>query len=137
MMSENLIAELGLLRLVPKKLSSEHPIEVVKQTLSDSQQKESPKVKPSKPEKTSEKIDKNEFRLLVKMLQAIKHDCQYDLIIYDGTFVKYKLPKLTLVFNDITLPDSEDTINLSSLADLISNPQLKRPVWEKLKTIKV
>jgi hypothetical protein len=81
-------------------------------------------------------LDKHEFRLLVNMLKAIGHDCQYDHVSYDGREVRYQLDQLTLVFNDLNQPDDARLMNLASLADIISNPQLKRPVWEKLKTLK-
>ena len=80
-------------------------------------------------------LDKDQFRLLVKMLQAIGHDCTFDQISHDGQTVVYQHPRKTLVFNDINLADTKQIINLSSLSDLLSKPELKRPVWEKLKTI--
>ncbi len=81
------------------------------------------------------KLDKNEFRLLVKMLQAINHACQFDAIEYDGQVVRYQHPKKTLVFDDINAPDNNQVMNLSSLADILKYPETKRPVWEKLKTL--
>ena len=84
---------------------------------------------------TINKIDKNEFRLLVKMLKAINIDCQFDHIEYHHDSVKYHLPNITLVFNDIALTDDAKTMNLCSLKDLLHKPELKRPVWEKLKTL--
>jgi hypothetical protein len=81
-------------------------------------------------------LDKHEFRLLVNMLKAIGHDCRYDHISYDGQVVRYRLGQLTLVFNDLEQTDDAQHMNLASLADIISNPQLKRPVWEKLKSLK-
>jgi hypothetical protein len=80
-------------------------------------------------------LDKHEFRLLVNMLKAIGHDCQYDHISYDGKQVKYRLDSLTLVFNDLSLTDDAQHMNLASLTDIIRDPKLKRPVWEKLKTL--
>ena len=80
-------------------------------------------------------LDKHEFRLLVNMLKAIGHDCQYDHISYDGEQVKYRLDSLTLVFNDLSLTDDAQHMNLASLTDIIRDPRLKRPVWEKLKTL--
>ena len=81
------------------------------------------------------KIDKNEFRLLVKMLKAINIDCQFDHIEYHHNCVKYHLPNITLVFDDIALTDDSKTMHLCSLKDLLLKPELKRPVWEKLKTL--
>ena len=81
-------------------------------------------------------LDKHEFRLLVNMLKAIDHECQYDHMQYDGVEVRYQLGPLTLVFNDLNAPDDHKHMNLASLADIIQNPELKRPVWEKLKTLK-
>lgn len=126
MLSNKLIDELGLLRLVPKHQASNHKEKT--ETVEASEQ--------ITPETTAPKLDKHEFRLLVKMLQAINHDCQYDHLEYDGTTVKYHLPNKTLVFNDINHADDAQTMNLSSLTEIINNPNLKRPVWEKLKTLK-
>ena len=126
MLSNKLIDELGLLRLVSKQQAINHKetadtVEVVEQVTTET---------------TAPKLDKHEFRLLVKMLQAINHDCQYDHLEYDGTSVKYHLADRTLVFHDINQPDDKQTMNLSSLTDIINNPNLKRPVWEKLKKLK-
>lgn len=130
MLSNKLINELGLLRLVPKQnavsdLTVEQP--VVQEVIETSE---------ATSNINNDKLDKHEFRLLVKMLQAIDHECQYDHMEYDGSVVKYQLPSITLVFGDINNPDNDDTMNLSSLADIIANPALKRPVWEKLKQLK-
>ena len=129
MFSNRLIDELGLLRLVSKQV---HQAQRNNET-PQSNQAVSAVVDPE-PEAT-EKLDKNEFRLLVKMLQAINHECQYDHIDYDGSMVKYRLHNKTLIFNDINQTDDANTMNLSSLHDLINQPELKRPVWEKLKTL--
>lgn len=120
MLNEQLINELGLMHLRHKN------------SISDAE----PQAEPAPPAaQTQPKLDKNEFRLLVKMLQAINHDCQYDAIAYDGQVVKYQHPKKTLVFQDINLPDNQQVMNLSSLADILKYPETKRPVWEKLKTL--
>jgi hypothetical protein len=126
MLSDKLIDELGLLRLVSKQQAINH-----KETTETVEA-----VEQAPTETTAPKLDKHEFRLLVKMLQAINHDCQYDHLEYDGTTVKYHLADRTLVFHDINQPDDKQTINLSSLTDIINNPNLKRPVWEKLKQLK-
>jgi hypothetical protein len=124
MYSERLTKELGLLSLVSKTAINSTNIEANHEIIETTQTSE-----------TEAKLDKSEFRLLVKMLQAIKVECQYDQIEYDGNVVNYHLPKTTLVFNNIDLPDDAQTINLSSLTDLLQKPELKRPVWEKLKTL--
>ncbi len=126
MLSNRLIDELGLLRLTTKQAQQNNETP-------QSNQAVSAVVEPEP--QAAEKLDKNEFRLLVKMLQAIKHECQYDHIDYDGSTVKYSLSNKTLVFNDINQPDDANTMHLSSLHDLINQPELKRPVWEKLKTL--
>ncbi|MCB1583606.1 MAG: hypothetical protein KDI92_11120 [Xanthomonadales bacterium] len=130
MLSNRLIDELGLLRLVPKQSQQNQLAQTIEQATTATTLQTG-----SFPEQSSEKLDKHEFRLLVKMLQAIGHDCQYDHIAYDGTVVKYQLPNKILVFHDISSPDNNDTMHLASLADIIANPTLKRPVWEKLKTL--
>ncbi|VAW45973.1 hypothetical protein MNBD_GAMMA02-284 [hydrothermal vent metagenome] len=140
MLTDRLITEIGLLKLQAKNLNT---------SPSSPQQPHEPAtiqaesaIEPQQPVKAvadnrmdEVKLDKNEFRLLVKMLQAIGHQCTYDHINYDGHTVTYQHPKKTLVFNDITLADTNQSINLSSLSDLLSNDQLKRPVWEKLKEL--
>ena len=139
MISNQLINELGLLNLVSKHNKSSQLADSV------NHQPDTNEIEPQAVNRQenaiesntnpSEKMDKNEFRLLVKMLQAINHECQYDHIEYNGKTVKYNLNSTTLVFNDINVPDAEKTINLSSLSDLLRQPNLKRAVWEKLKTI--
>lgn len=81
------------------------------------------------------KLEKNEFRLLVKILQAIGHDCVFDKIVHKSGQVIYHHPKKALVFDDINTVDDKQTMHLSSLKDMNSNPKLKRAVWEKLKTL--
>lgn len=130
MLTDQLIQQLGLLKLVPKGTqdsiqSKQQAPETVTST----------PTKPAVPEADSVHFDKNEFRLLVKMLQAINHDCQYDLLKHEAGKVTYHYPNKTLVFDDINAPDSEQVMNLCSLTDLLHNPALKRPVWEKLKTL--
>ncbi|TDR20776.1 hypothetical protein [Marinicella litoralis] len=142
MFSNQLIEELGLLKLVVKNNQhevSQQTIDVVVEVETGSAEKASHTDKvelETHHEPIHEKLDKNEFRLLVNMLKAIEHDCQYDFIEYDGQSVKYKLPSMTLVFADINQADDHSTMNLSSLKDILSQPELKRPVWEKLKTLK-
>ncbi len=133
MFTERLINELGLLKLQAKNSSKQTA--TLTAPKSDSTKADTEQRTPTKPDMDVVKLDKNEFRLLVKMLQAIKHDCVYDQIHFDGQVVSYEHPKKTLVFNDINLADSDQIMNLSSLKDLINEPALKRPVWEKLKQI--
>lgn len=142
MFSKQLLDEMGLLNLKHK-----HSISVDVANIDNDTENETAALNPQSEERSDNhseeqagtnqqtNLDKNEFRLLVKMLQAIDHDCVYDNISYDGKFATYKLPKRTLVFKDINLPDDDITMNLCSLSDLITNPKLKRPVWEKLKTL--
>ncbi len=128
MYSESLMQALGLLNLQHKSQVHNEPTQQVVST--------SIKAADSTSSDAIPKLDKNEFRLLVKMLQAIGHKCQFEDILYDGQYVQYKHPKTILYFKDISLPDSDSVINLSSLSDLLSNDSLKRPVWEKLKSLK-
>ncbi|WP_154222428.1 hypothetical protein [Marinicella rhabdoformis] len=93
---------------------------------------ESAMPKPAMPKPT---LEKNEFRLLVKILQAIGHECVFNHITYKGKAVHYAHPKKTLIFDDITVKDDADKMHLSSLQDMNDQPQLKRAVWEKLKTL--
>jgi len=132
MYPNKLITELGLLPLVRKQQQQT----TVKPTASEPTTTNESNQAPPQKEQHNQKIDKNEFRLLVKMLQAIQHECQFDHIQYDGQKVSYKLPNITLIFHDIHIQDDDQTMNLSSLSDILKHPELKRPVWEKLKTIK-
>ncbi len=131
MLTDRLINELGLL-----KLQSKHCTHNSSEILADLEavQEQPPKAPPVK--QAADKLDKSEFRLLVKMLQAIGHECQYDNIAIGDGAVTYHHPIKTIIFNDINLPDSRQIMNLSALADLLANEQMKRPVWEKLKTLK-
>ncbi len=124
MLSDQLINDLGLLHLRPKshKTAETQPVSAARPG-----EAPTPKSQP--------KLDKSEFRLLVKMLQAINHACEYDAIDYDGQIVKYKHPNKTLVFHDINTSDNDDVMNLTSLTDLLKFPETKRAVWEKLKTL--
>ncbi|MCF6300089.1 MAG: hypothetical protein L3J52_03065 [Proteobacteria bacterium] len=81
-------------------------------------------------------IGKAEFRLLVKMLQAIGHDCQHDNITNKGDHIIYQHPAKTLIFKDHTLTDNTTTMYLASLTNMLEQPELKRPVWNKLKLLK-
>ncbi len=138
MYSISLIKELDLLCLKQKQTNNSTTTPIQKSTQEQILKQVSAATSSSeKRAQVSEqkKLDKNEFRLLVKMLKAINHDCVYDAINYDGRTVTYQYSNKTLVFGDITIPDTNQTINLSSLSDLLTNNQLKRPVWEKLKTL--
>ena len=136
MLTDRLIDAMGLLKLQAKgntqpKSDRQATVIADKSTAIPAQ------IKKAKPHSMDVvKLDKSEFRLLVKMLHAIDHECTYDHISFDGHTVTYQHPKKTLVFNDITLPDTQQLLNLSSLSDLLSDPALKRPVWEKLKSLK-
>lgn len=134
MLTDRLIDAMGLLKLQAK---GSHQSNQDEQDKAETATATPAAVTTAKPDKMDVvKLDKSEFRLLVKMLQAIDHECTYDHISFDGHTVTYQHPKKTLVFNDITLPDSQQILNLSSLSDLLSDPALKRPVWEKLKSLK-
>ena len=80
-------------------------------------------------------LEKNEFRLLVKILQAIGHECVFDQIEHKNNQVIYHHPSKDLVFADIAVNDTQQTMHLSSLQDMNQQPALKRAVWEKLKTL--
>ncbi|MFC3193100.1 hypothetical protein ACFODZ_02485 [Marinicella sediminis] len=135
MFSARLIDALGLIPMQRKgqAVVVSNPTEQPTQSAMTTQ----PQDKPVATSADTPQLDKHEFRLLVNMLKAIGHDCQYDHIKYDGHEVRYQLHELTLVFNDINQADDSQHMNLSSLTDIISSPALKRPVWEKLKTIQV
>ncbi len=144
MITDRLVDALGLLRLQAKPSTSKPhhntaASPIVKTAATPQQAQPLPQTKPAdeSPGSAVGKLDKDQFRLLAKMLQAINHDCTYALISYDGHAVTYQHPKKSLVFNDVNLPDSQQIMNLSSLSDLLAKPALKRPTWEKLKTLLV
>jgi hypothetical protein len=133
MFSSRLINELGLIPLVKKgSRTANEPTHGSPTTHNNASHATEPQAETTT---AVTQIDKNEFRLLVKMLKAINIDCQFDHIEYHHDSVKYHLPNITLVFNDIALTDDAKTMNLCSLKDLLHKPELKRPVWEKLKTL--
>jgi hypothetical protein len=133
-LSPRLIDSLGLIPMRLKGGTAEQPQTTPTPSAAEVTE---PAVKAAPTTRTEQppQLDKHEFRLLVNMLKAIGHECQYDHIRYDGHEVRYQLDQLTLVFNDLHATDDDEHLNLASLADIIKNPQLKRPVWEKLKTI--
>ncbi len=141
MFTDRLINEMGLLKLRPKNTSTSCDVKQPVKTVAVTNSEPNPTIQEQPIEAQIHnsmkevKLDKNEFRLLVKMLQAIGHQCTYDNINYDGKTVTYQHPQKTLAFNDITLPDTDQNMNLSSLKDLLLDATLKRPVWEKLKTL--
>ena len=80
-------------------------------------------------------LDKNEFRLLVNMLKAIQHDLQADQLYIENGVLMYPIKGITLVFDDVNQPDTAERLQLASLKKLLQEPAVKRPVWEKLKTL--
>lgn len=130
MFTDRLIHQLGLLPLRLKQPTPHNAHELL-DSLNDVTEA-TVNTAPAEPPK----LDKNEFRLLVKMLQAIGHECQYDAMTYDGTVVTYQHPHKSLVFDDIKRADTDQVMNLSRLSDLLLDEALKRPVWEKLKTLR-
>lgn len=82
-------------------------------------------------------LNKNQFRLLVKMLQAIDHQFDQNQLSHIGkNIIRYSMTNKVLIFDDVHNPDTNNEIHLSNLDDMISQPQLKRPVWEKLKKLR-
>ena len=141
MLTDRLINEMGLLKLQAKNklTSNDNTAHVAKTTINDSAQTEKSEAQQEQPDPSNEmkevKLDKNEFRLLVKMLQAIGHECVYDNIGYDNQIVTYKYKEKSLIFNNINHQDTDSLMNLSQLGDLITDTSLKRANWEKLKTL--
>ncbi len=105
-----------------------------KQNLSHLQEEGHP-LQAETPQQAAPILDKNELRLLVKILQAIGHDCDYQAIQLNGHIHEYQHPTKTLRFDDVNLPDDDAIMHLAPLSAMIQQPQLKRPVWEKLKTL--
>ena len=86
-------------------------------------------------EPTPVQLNKDEFRLLVKMLQAVNHELQADLLRLENNVLTYPMALKTLIFDDVNKPDTEDQLHLASLKLLLNDPAVKRPVWEKLKSL--
>lgn len=80
-------------------------------------------------------IDKNEFRLLAKMLDAIQHKMDSSLLSIKNGVTLYDHPNKQLIFDDVNKSDTDQAMHLAPLSAMIQQPQLKRPVWEKLKTL--
>src|SRR5690554_3494497 len=127
---KQLASALGLLNLVHKQnLVSDSNDKSLETNQSDSIQAE-----PAVPIK--HELDKEELRLLVKMLKAIGHTCEHKRISIQNNITHYLLGKTTLIFDGVNHKDSPSTLHLSPLSDMQTNPDLKRPTWEKLKTLK-
>ena len=55
--------------------------------------------------------------------------------IFKDSVVIVTLNKLQLVFNDVSLNDDSNTINLAKISDMLIKPELKKYTWFKLKDL--
>ncbi len=102
---------------------------ISKQPYKDSKTKKQPSIIPQPI------LEKNEYRLLAKMLAAINHQLNPEKLSLEKNIVLYQHPNKTLIFDDVNIEDDNQLMHLTPLTTMIQQPQLKRPVWEKLKTL--
>lgn len=127
-MMNQLIKELGILPLVPNQTKSG-----LSQPINDRAQKQAETTVSNKPD---EQLNKEELRLLVKILKAIGHSCEHQHInIRDGV-THYQFNGTSLVFDDVNKSDHDRIMHLSPLSLMLKDPNQKRPTWEKLKALK-
>ncbi|MCX7544110.1 hypothetical protein [Marinicella gelatinilytica] len=125
---KQLADELGILPL-------RHKHSVLTQKPSTKQPETATQAKPDKPHK-KDVLNKEELRLLVKILKAIGHTCEHQNIkIIDG-ITRYQLNDITLIFDDVNTADTSTERHLSPLSHMLKDPEQKRPTWEKLKNLK-
>jgi len=82
-----------------------------------------------------QQLNKEEMRLLVKILKAIGHTCEHQYITIQQGITHYQLNNTTLIFDDVSQSDETQTIHLSPLSTMLKDPNQKRPTWEKLKAL--
>ena len=133
-LNHELQQHLGLVQLRPKTLMK---TEVKSPEVSSAEAPitKKPEQDLSAPIQDKPLLEKDELRLLVKILQAIGHECVHSSIIEAHGEIHYLHPNKTLVFSNLEKPDDQQFMYLAKLSDIITQPQLKRPVWEKLKTL--
>ena len=96
-----------------------------------------PSYKPvnSKEQPHNPTLNKEELRLLVKILKAIGHTCEHRHIRLKDGITHYQFNNITLVFDDVHKADEDRIMHLSPLSLMLKDPGAKRPTWEKLKTL--
>ena len=125
---KQLAEELGILPLVRKHVDAtpSHPDKTPKT-----------KVTSKAPQKNAkENLNKEELRLLVKILKAIGHTCEHQHIKIKDGITHYQLNHTSLIFDDVCKEDKDQIIHLSPLSLMLKDPEQKRPTWEKLKALK-
>lgn len=91
---------------------------------------------PPKSTQTPLVLKPEEMQLLTNILQAKNLDINMlKLQVLDNGVVSVKTHNLQLLFNDVTLQDTNDTVNLAKLADMLYAPELKKHTWFKLKQL--
>ena len=127
-MMKQLSEELGILNLVRKNTQHNHT-----KITSDTDTQSIPA---SSSKKIELNLNKDEIRLLVKILKAIGHTCEHQNITVKNGITHYQYNHITLIFDDVKKPDENTVIHLSPLSTMLNDPSQKRPTWEKLKTLK-
>ncbi len=125
---KQLAEELGILPLVRKHVDAtpSHPDKTPRT-----------KVTSKAPQKNAkENLNKEELRLLVKILKAIGHTCEHRHIRIQDGITRYQFNDTTLIFDDVSKADNQKTMHLSPLSLMLEDPNQKRPTWEKLKALK-
>ncbi len=127
---KQLASALGLLNLVHKQNIADNPDAISAEVI----QKEPPQADSKPVEKNV--LNKEELRLLVKILKAVGHTCEHNRISIESGITHYQLAQTTLIFDDVNHKDTSSVLHLSPLTEMQTNPDLKRPTWEKLKALK-
>jgi hypothetical protein len=126
-MMNQLADELGLLKLVRKDAVSGHS--------ANRQASDSPSDTVTSQSNPENNLNKEEIRLLVKILKAMGHTCEHQHITIQQGITHYNFNGTTLVFDDVNKADENAVIHLSPLSTMLNDPSQKRPTWEKLKTL--
>lgn len=81
-------------------------------------------------------INREEKELLRKILLAKGITLSEDMMVIESEgVIRVQLNKLQLVFNDVSLPDQPDLINLAKISDMLVDQQHKKLTWYKLKNL--
>ena len=121
-----LLKHLDILPLIHKR-----SLQVTDQSSPTSDQPTKPKA-----EEQEQNLNKEELRLLVKILKAIGHTCEHQHIRIQDGITHYQFNGTTLVFDDVNKTDQDRIMHLSPLSLMLKDPNQKRPTWEKLKALK-
>lgn len=82
------------------------------------------------------RLNRDELELLRKILSAKSLNLQESQlqVLADGVAI-VQLSSYRLIFKDVGLSDTKDTIYLSKITDMINSPEEKKRTWYKLKDL--